>query len=100
MAPERFINAWRIQATGNWRDVISDPSLNAIVVGTWPYLHRTLVLEALQAGKHVLTEARLVRQLTSSILPRPVQACTASRDGHTQWPNSAYQRAISRSINR
>ena len=49
------------QATGNWRDIIDDPSLSAVVIGTWPYLHRTLVLAALQAGKHVLTEARLVR---------------------------------------
>ena len=46
--------------TGNWREVINDPSLDAVVIGTWPYLHRTLVLAALQAGKHVLTEARLV----------------------------------------
>lgn len=54
-----------LQATGNWRDVIDDTSLNAVVVGTWPYLHKTLVLEALHAGKHVLTEARLVHMALS-----------------------------------
>lgn len=40
----------------------TDPSLDAVVIGTWPYMHRTLVLAALEAGKHVLTEARLVSQ--------------------------------------
>jgi len=55
-----------LQATGNWQDVINDSSLNAVVIGTWPYLHKTLVLEALQAGKHVLTEARLVRESASA----------------------------------
>ncbi|EIE27170.1 hypothetical protein COCSUDRAFT_64103 [Coccomyxa subellipsoidea C-169] len=47
------------KATGNWREIIEDATIDAVVIGTWPYLHRTLVLEALRAGKHVLTEARL-----------------------------------------
>ncbi|CAL8462816.1 g2350 [Coccomyxa elongata] len=47
------------KATGNWRDIIDDTAIDAVVIGTWPYLHRTLVLEAFRAGKHVLTEARL-----------------------------------------
>ena len=40
-------------------DVIDDPDVDAICIGTWPYMHRTLVLAALDAGKHVLTEARM-----------------------------------------
>jgi len=42
-----------------WQDVIADPDVNAIVIGTWPYLHCPITLAALEAGKHVLTEARL-----------------------------------------
>jgi len=42
-----------------WSDVLGNPDLDAIVVGTWPYLHCPIVLAALEAGKHVLTEARL-----------------------------------------
>ena len=42
-----------------WQDVIADRDLDAVVVGTWPYLHCPIVLEALAAGKHVLTEARM-----------------------------------------
>src|SRR5271165_4212248 len=43
----------------HWQDLIADPNIDAIVIGTWPYLHCPITLAALQAGKHVLTEARL-----------------------------------------
>ena len=42
-----------------WEDLVADPGLDAVVVGTWPYLHCPVTLAALEAGKHVLTEARL-----------------------------------------
>jgi predicted dehydrogenase len=42
-----------------WEDLIADPDIQAVVVGTWPYLHCPITLAALQAGKHVLTEARM-----------------------------------------
>jgi predicted dehydrogenase len=43
----------------HWQDLVSDPDLDAVVIGTWPYLHCPITLAALEAGKHVLTEARL-----------------------------------------
>ena len=43
----------------HWEDAIADPDTNAIVIGTWPYLHCPVTLAALEAGKHVLTEARM-----------------------------------------
>jgi predicted dehydrogenase len=42
-----------------WQDVVADPDIDAIVIGTWPYLHCPITLAALEAGKHVLTEARM-----------------------------------------
>ena len=36
-----------------------DPDIDAICIGTWPYRHREYVVRALEAGKHVLTEARM-----------------------------------------
>jgi predicted dehydrogenase len=42
-----------------WEDLVADPDLDAVVIGTWPYLHCPITLAALEAGKHVLTEARL-----------------------------------------
>ena len=44
---------------GNWQELLEDESINAVCIGTWPYMHRTLTLAALEAGKHVLTEARM-----------------------------------------
>jgi predicted dehydrogenase len=43
----------------SWEQVVADPDLDAIVIGTWPYLHCPITLAALRAGKHVLSEARL-----------------------------------------
>src|SRR5438445_8492247 len=42
-----------------WEDLVGDPDIDAVVIGTWPYLHCPITLAALEAGKHVLTEARL-----------------------------------------
>src|SRR5271163_2887524 len=43
----------------HWQDVVADPDIQAVAIGTWPYLHCPITLAALEAGKHVLTEARL-----------------------------------------
>jgi predicted dehydrogenase len=42
-----------------WQDLVAQPDIDAIVIGTWPYLHCPITLAALESGKHVLTEARL-----------------------------------------
>ena len=54
--------------TEQWRDIIESPDVDAICVGTWPNLHAPLVIAALQAGKHVLTEARMARTLAEAEL--------------------------------
>jgi predicted dehydrogenase len=43
----------------HWQDLVADPDIDAVVIGTWPYLHCPITLAALESGKHVLTEARL-----------------------------------------
>jgi predicted dehydrogenase len=42
----------------HWQDLV-ESDVDAVVIGTWPYLHCSITLAALEAGKHVLTEARL-----------------------------------------
>jgi predicted dehydrogenase len=42
-----------------WEDLVADPELDAVVIGTWPYLHCPITLAALAEGKHVLCEARM-----------------------------------------
>ena len=46
----------------SWQELLEDESINAVCIGTWPYMHRTLTIAALEAGKHVLTEARMACQ--------------------------------------
>lgn len=43
----------------NWLDVVESDDVDAIVIGTWPYMHCPVTLAALDAEKHVLTEARM-----------------------------------------
>jgi predicted dehydrogenase len=43
----------------DWRDLIADPAIDAVVIGAWPILHAPVAIAALGAGKHVLTEARM-----------------------------------------
>ena len=54
----------RVEA--DWRAVVADPALDAIVVGTWPDLHAEITVAALAAGKHVLTEARMAASLAEA----------------------------------
>jgi predicted dehydrogenase len=44
---------------GDWEEAIEDPGVDAIVIGAWPYLHCPVTLAAFDAGKHVLTQARM-----------------------------------------
>ncbi len=47
------------QTYDRWSDLIEDPQIDAVLIGTWPYLHKPITLAALAAGKHVLCEARM-----------------------------------------
>src|SRR3954447_18728260 len=43
----------------SWEALVSDGGIDAVMIGTWPYMHCPITLAALAAGKHVLTEARI-----------------------------------------
>ncbi len=47
------------RVTTNPEDIFNDPSIDAVCIGTWPYKHKDFSVWALQAGKHVLCEARM-----------------------------------------
>ena len=47
------------RAFTRWQDLVADPEIDAVMIGTWPYLHAAITLAALAAGKHVLCEARM-----------------------------------------
>ncbi len=43
----------------NWKELLKDTEIDAVCIGTWPYMHAPLTIEALNSGKHVLVEARM-----------------------------------------
>jgi predicted dehydrogenase len=43
----------------DWTALVQDPSIDAVCIGTWPYMHAPMTIAALDAGKHVLCEARM-----------------------------------------
>jgi len=47
------------EALGSWEDIIFHDQLDAVCIGTWPYMHAPLTIAALETGKHVLCEARM-----------------------------------------
>ena len=49
-----------------WANLVADPEIDAVVIGTWPFLHCPITLAALEAGKHVLTEARMAMNATEA----------------------------------
>ena len=46
---------------GDWREIIAGDGIDAVCIGTWPNMHAPLSVAALNAGKHVLCEARMAR---------------------------------------
>src|SRR6266516_7661720 len=49
---------------GDWREVVQAKDIDAICIGTWPYTHCEMTVAALEAGKHVLCEARMAMNAT------------------------------------
>ena len=49
-----------------WQDLVADPAIDAVVIGTWPNLHCPVTLAALEHGKHVLCEARMARDVAEA----------------------------------
>ena len=57
--------------------IFGDPGIDAVCIGTWPYRHREYSVRALEAGKHVLCEARMAmnaaeaREMLAAAQARP-----------------------------
>lgn len=47
------------RSTGDWRELVTDPAVDVVVVATPNYLHREMTHAALAAGKHVSCEKPL-----------------------------------------
>ena len=60
-----------------WEDLVRSDRIDAVCVGTWPYMHCPISLGALEAGKHILTEARMAMDLGEA---RRMHAASAASD--------------------
>ncbi len=63
----RIVDEFKLGRTyPHWRAVIEDRDVQAVVIGTWPYLHAPVTIAALEAGKHVMCEARMAMNATEA----------------------------------
>jgi predicted dehydrogenase len=60
----RELNIPKVYTT--WQALVADPAIDAVCIGTWPNLHAEVTIAALAAGKHVLCEARMARNLAEA----------------------------------
>lgn len=51
----------------DWRELVARPDLQAVFIGTWPYMHREVALAALDAGKHVFCQARMAMNAAEAL---------------------------------
>ena len=83
-------------AYANWKELLEDESVDAVMIGTPPYMHRILTLEGLESGKHVLCQSRMAmnaqeaRDMLEAALRHPDLVC--------QLIVNPYQRALKRVI--
>ena len=61
----------------SWHELVAADDIDAVCVGTWPYLHCDISIATLEAGKHILTEARMAMDLAEA---RRMQAAAKGSD--------------------
>jgi predicted dehydrogenase len=57
----------------SWQELVDDEEIDAVMIGTWPNMHCEVTCRALEAGKHVMTEARMARNAAEA---RQMLACS------------------------
>lgn len=84
----------------HWQALIADPELDAVVVGTWPHLHAPVTIAALEAGKHVLVQARLAmdakeaRAIRAADIRRPDLVTMVVPSPFTLWADATIRRLL------
>lgn len=47
------------RAYASWEELIAADGIDAVLIGTWPYMHEPITRAALESGRHVLCQARM-----------------------------------------
>ena len=84
----------------SWQALVDDPAIDAVVVGTWPYLHAPVTIAALEAGKHVLSQARMAmnsaeaRQMVDAARRHSQLTTMLVPASHTFWVDAMLVRLL------
>ncbi|HSB02991.1 MAG TPA: Gfo/Idh/MocA family oxidoreductase [Anaerolineales bacterium] len=76
--------------TRDYREVLADPAVDAVVIATPPYLHAEQLSAALSAGKHVLLEKPMaesvesVKRIIAAVEQAPTQIVLDASCRHTR----------------
>lgn len=88
------------RACEDWRALVADPEIDAVLVGAWPYLHAPVTNAALEAGKHVLTEARMAataddaRSMLRTSLAHPELVAMVVPASFSFWADKSIERTL------
>jgi predicted dehydrogenase len=86
---DRFAAAFQIpKATGNYKEILADPSIDGVHVCTPNALHAKVAMDALAAGKHVLCEKPLA--MSAKEAAAMLELATAKRLCHATNHNLRY----------
>src|SRR5688572_14220303 len=89
------------RAYANWEELLEAGGLDAVLIGTWPYMHRTITLAALDSGLHVLCQARMAnnaaeaREMLAASQQHPDLVCQLVPSSGTYRIDRALQRSLS-----
>jgi predicted dehydrogenase len=65
----------------DWRALVARGDLDAVFIGTWPYMHKEMSIAGLEAGKHVFCQARMAMNLEEA------KAMVAAAKAHPKLVN-------------
>jgi predicted dehydrogenase len=88
-------------AYGTWQELLAAGGLDAVLIGTWPYMHREITLAALDAGLHVLCQARMAndaaeaREMLAAARRHPDLVCQLVPTSGSYRIDRALQRRLS-----
>jgi predicted dehydrogenase len=69
------------RAYADWQQLIGADGIDAVLIGTWPYMHKEITLAALETGRHVLCQARMAndaaeaREMLAASQRHPDRVC-------------------------
>lgn len=72
------------QAEASFEAMLQDPEIQVVDICTPPYLHEEMIIQAMQAGKHVICEKPLTGYFGREQDPKPIGSMVAKRDMYQQ----------------